>query len=167
MPTRLGSNGVPKSRQVSDLCRVNDRTPVGQLFNQLFTRVRAVNRFYQQLLHPWCDSQSQTSRGVRERGRKGGGKGTRAPLPAAYRFLAWLLVARVYTTVLPSNRATGLSIRAVLTRPIVLSESHSADTVNCRCRRSRSLLSPIISSSLHVTLCRPTRLRNLINKSRK
>lgn len=38
-----------------------------------------------------------------------------------------------------SNRATGLSIRAVLTRPIVLSESHSADTVSCRCCR-RSFL---------------------------
>lgn len=74
--TRL-SNGVPKSRQVSDLCRVNDRTPVGQLFNQLFTRVRAVNRFYQQLLHPWCDSQLQTSRGVTGRGGRAERRGWR------------------------------------------------------------------------------------------
>lgn len=157
--TRL-SNGVPKSRQVSDLCRVNDRTPVGQLFNQLFTRVRAVNRFYQQLLHPWCDSQSQTSRGVtgREDGRREGvgGGGGGDPRASSRRVSIPRVVTRctrVYTTVLPSNRATGLSIRAVLTRPIVLSESHSADTVSCRCRRS--LLSPIISGSLHAMLCRP------------
>lgn len=37
LPTGLGCNGV-KIEAVSGLCRVNDRTPVGQLFNQLFTR---------------------------------------------------------------------------------------------------------------------------------
>lgn len=86
LPTGLGCNGV-KIEAVSGLCRVNDRTPVGQLFNQLFTRVPgSQNRFYQQLLHP-CDSQSQTSRGgVAGQGRERGP--IRAPLPAAYRFLA-------------------------------------------------------------------------------
>lgn len=103
--TRL-SNGVPKSRQVSDLCRVNDRTPVGQLFNQLFTRVRAVNRFYQQLLHPWCDSQLQTSRGVTGRGgraeRRGWRRRRRGP-------------ARLFPPRIDSSR--GYSLHACYTQP--------------------------------------------------
>lgn len=91
------------------------------------------------------DSQSQTSlRDTRSacvrRGEVEAHPVSRAcTLPGAYRF-STLLRCRVRGTRVHVmfNQATGLSIRAVLTRNIVFGELHSVDTVSCRCRYSCS-----------------------------